>query len=73
MELIYCAQSVLGVGGLSPLHLGNRASFEKMPQEWRAVGNILFDLTGPRFEPQTSHSKDKHVTAQPTGQLINVK
>ena len=49
------------------LHLGNTALSEEMLQRWRAVGNSLSDLTGPRFEPQTSHSIDKRVTAQPTG------
>ena len=38
------------------LRLGNLAAFEEMSQWWRAVGNILSDLTGPRFEPQTSRS-----------------
>ena len=33
---------------------GNTALFEEMSQRWRAVGNTVFDLTGPRFEPQTS-------------------
>ena len=32
----------------------NTASFEEMSQRWRAVGNSVSDLTGPRFEPQTS-------------------
>ena len=32
---------------------GNTAPFEEMPQHWRAIGNTMSDLTGPRFEPQT--------------------
>ena len=32
---------------------GNTSPFEEMLQWWRAVGNILLDLTDPRFEPQT--------------------
>ena len=32
-----------------------------MSQRWRAVGNTVSDLTGPRFEPQTSCSRDKRV------------
>ena len=32
----------------------------------RAVGNTVSDLTGPRFEPQTFHSRDEHDTTQPT-------
>ena len=40
--------------------------FEEMPQRLRAVGNTVSDLTGPRFEPQTSRSKDELVSARPT-------
>ena len=36
-----------------------------MLQRWRAVGNTVFDLTGPRFEPSTSHSRDERITARP--------
>ena len=42
---------------------GNTASFEKISQRWRAVGNTLFNLTGPRFEPRVSGSINEHVTA----------
>ena len=38
-----------------------------MSQRWRAVGNTVSDLTGPRFEPQTSRSREERVTARPTG------
>ena len=48
--------------------VGNTAPFEEMSQPWRAVGNTVSDLTCPRFEPQTSHSRDKHVIARPTNQ-----
>ena len=47
------------------LRPGNTAPFEEMSQRWRAVGNTVSDLTGPRFEPQTSRSRDKRVTARP--------
>ena len=46
-----------------------------MSQRWRAVGNTVSDLTGPRFEPQTSHlpravgNRDKRATARPTGRF----
>ena len=30
------------------------------------------DLTGPRFEPQTSRSRDERVTARPTGRLVEL-
>ena len=41
-----------------------------MSQRWRAVGSTVSDLTGPRFEPQTSRSRDECVTARPTGRYI---
>ena len=47
------------------LHPGNTAPFEEISQRWRAVGNTESDLTGPRFEPQTSRSRDERVTARP--------
>ena len=34
---------------------GHTASF-KVLQRWRAVDNTVSDLTGQRFEPQTSRS-----------------
>ena len=33
----------------------------------RGVGNTVSDLTGPRFEPQTSRSRDEHTTTSSTG------
>ena len=47
------------------LRPGNIASFEETSQRWRVVGNTVSDLTGPRFEPQTSRSIDECVTARP--------
>ena len=43
------------------LHPGNTAFFEEMSQRWRAVGNTVSNLTGPRFEPLTSHSREECV------------
>ena len=34
------------------LRPGNTVPFEEMSQWWRAVGNTVSDLTGPRFEPR---------------------
>ena len=45
------------------LRPGNIASFEQMSQWWRAVGNTVSDLTGLKFEPQTSRSRDNRITA----------
>ena len=39
-----------------------------MLQQWQAVGNIMSDLTSPRFEPQTSPYGDERVTARTTCQ-----
>ena len=52
------------------LRPGNTAPFEEMSQRWRAVGNTVFDLTDPRFEPQTSRSRDERVTTRPTGRYV---
>ena len=42
------------------LHLQATQFFtEEMLQQWQVVGNTVPDLTGPRFEPKTSHSKDE--------------
>ena len=49
------------------LHPGNTAPFEEMLQRWQAVDNTVSNLTGPRYEPQTSGSEDEHVIARPTG------
>ena len=38
------------------------APSKEMSQPWQAVGNTLSDLTGPRFEPQNSRSRDERVT-----------
>ena len=39
---------------------GKTASFEEMLGWWQAVGITVFDLTGPRFEPEVS--RDERVT-----------
>ena len=56
---------VMSLRGPSPCHCAQATqlrAFEEVSQRWRAVGNTVFDLTGPRFEPQTSHSRDERVT-----------
>ena len=40
----------------------NTVPFEDISQRCRAIGNSVSDLTGARFEPQTSRSKDERVT-----------
>ena len=46
-------------------------SLDEMLQRWRAVGNTVSDLTGPRFKPQTC-SRDECVTARPTGRSASI-
>ena len=46
---------------------GDTGLFEEISQRWRVVGNTVSDLTGPRFEPQTSRSRSKRATPQPIG------
>ena len=47
----------------------NTVSLKEMSQRWRAFGNTVSDLTGPRFEPQTSCFRDERVSARSTGRL----
>ena len=61
---------LVGVAHFCVMRSGKTAPFEEMLQRWRAVGNIVSDLTGPRFELPTSRSKDKRGTAQPTGRSV---
>ena len=65
---LYCAEACNELAGPISASLlpGNIASFEEMLQRWRAVGYTVSDLTGPRFEPQTSQGE--RVSARPTGQ-----
>ena len=52
---LYCAETFNEfTGPITSLRVaGNIALYEKISQRWRAVGNSLSNLTGPRFEPQT--------------------
>ena len=49
---------------------GQHSSFRKVSQRWRAVGNTVSDLTGPRFEIRTSRSRDSLATARPSGRCL---
>ena len=50
----------------SSLRQGNTAPYEEMSRRWRAVGSCtVSDLTGTKFEPQASRTKDERVTAGP--------
>ena len=55
------------------LRLDNTAPFEEMPQRGQAIGNTVSDLTGPGFEPNTSRSRNEHVTARPTAVTLGEK
>ena len=47
----------------------NTARSKEISQRWRAISNVVSDLTGLRFEPQTSRSRDERVTVRPTGRF----
>ena len=51
------------------LRPGNSALCKQMSQRWQMVDNTVSDLTGERFQPQTSRSRDECVTARPIGRL----
>ena len=59
LYLLYYPQAYNQLAGPISVSLrpGNTAPFETLSQRWRAVGNTVFDLTGPRFESQTSRSR----------------
>ena len=46
------------------LRPGSNALIEEMLQRWRSVGSTVCNLTGPLFEPQTTRSRYKRVTAR---------
>ena len=54
------------------LNPGNTVPFEEMPQGWRAVANTVSYFTGPKFEPQTSSSRDERITARLPGLSHNI-
>ena len=57
---------VKSVRGLSPWNCSRQhSSFQRNIAA--AVGHTLSHLTGPRFEPQTSRSRDERATVRPTG------
>ena len=69
-SLYYAEECKNFAGAISAsLRSSNTTSFKEMLQRWRAVGNTVSDLTGPRFEPQTSRLRNERVTARPTGRL----
>ena len=53
------------------LRPGNTAPFEEMSQRWRAVGNTVSDLTGPRFEPRDLPLQRR--TRLPLDQLAGIR
>ena len=69
LYLLYYTKACHELAGpiFASLRLSNTAFFEEMLQWWRAVGNTVSYLTGPRFEPLTSCSRDKRVAIRPRG------
>ena len=45
---------------IAPLRM--RAT-QLLPKKSRSGGNSVFDLTGPRFEPQIFRSRDEHINS----------
>ena len=65
LYLLYYAEArneFVGLISVS-LCLGETAPFEEMSRQWRAVGDIMSDLTGPRFEPQTFRYRHERTNA----------
>ena len=57
----------MSLRGPSPRHCvwaTQLQTFEEMSHRRQAVANTPSDLTGSRFKPQTSRSRDEHVTAR---------
>ena len=69
LYLLYYVEAYNEIAGpiFASLRPGNTVSFEEMLKRWRAAVNIMSDLTGPRFEIQTSCSRDERMSARPTG------
>ena len=55
--MLKCATSLRGSFHAIAL-AGHAVLFEETSQRWQAVGNTEFDLSGQRFESQTSRSRD---------------
>ena len=53
------------------LHPGSTTPFEQILQRRQAVGNTESDLTGSRFELQTSRFRDERVSDSPTDRFFN--
>ena len=49
-------------GPISESFVDNTAFLKEMPQGWWAVGNVVSNLTGLIFEPQTSRPRDESVS-----------
>ena len=57
---------VTSLRGSSPSHCARATQFRpfEMLQRWQAVGNSMYDLTGPRSKPTSDHRhRDERVTA----------
>ena len=72
LHSLYYAEACNELGGpiSASLRPGHTGPFEEMLQRWRTVGNTVPHLTNPKFEPQTSRSRNERVTARATGQAV---
>ena len=57
---------------VASLRPGKTPPFEAISQRWQTVGIAVSNLNGPRFEPQTSRSRDERVTARPIDRFSQV-
>ena len=60
---LYYAEACFEFAGYTSTSLRpcNTALFQEMLERWQGVSNTVSNLTGSRFEPQTSRSRDERV------------
>ena len=57
---LYCAEACNELAG--PISASLRWATQLLLKKCRSVGNTVVDVTNPRFEPQTSRSRDERFT-----------
>ena len=67
----YYAKGEMSSGAhLRSLALAGHHSYAETPQRWRAVGDIVFDLTDPGFDPSASRTDSNVFTTEQFGRSI---
>ena len=64
--MLKCVKSLRGPSSRHCARVTQLATFKELSRQWRAVGNSVINLAGPRFEAQFFLSRDGRLTAQPT-------